>query len=76
MTQRGWAIGSAAYGDGGGGAQWVSPGAQPTSPDVVSLIRFTPSFLRLGAWNVIMFVTYEQLKRALMKVQMLRESPF
>ncbi|XP_053781725.1 putative mitochondrial transporter UCP3 [Desmodus rotundus] len=37
---------------------------------------FTPSFLRLGAWNVIMFVTYEQLKRALMKVQMLRESPF
>ncbi|XP_058401607.1 putative mitochondrial transporter UCP3 isoform X2 [Diceros bicornis minor] len=37
---------------------------------------FTPSFLRLGSWNVVMFVTYEQLKRALMKVQMLRESPF
>nr|XP_045002160.1 mitochondrial uncoupling protein 3 isoform X2 [Jaculus jaculus] len=37
---------------------------------------FTPSFLRLGAWNVMMFVTYEQLKRALMKVQVLRESPF
>ncbi|XP_059874274.1 putative mitochondrial transporter UCP3 isoform X3 [Globicephala melas] len=37
---------------------------------------FTPSFLRLGAWNVVMFVTYEQLKRALMKVQVLRESPF
>ncbi|XP_008705558.1 mitochondrial uncoupling protein 3 isoform X1 [Ursus maritimus] len=37
---------------------------------------FTPSFLRLGTWNVVMFVTYEQLKRALMKVQMLRESPF
>ncbi|XP_053416604.1 mitochondrial uncoupling protein 3 [Nycticebus coucang] len=37
---------------------------------------FTPSFLRLGTWNVMMFVTYEQLKRALMKVQMLRESPF
>ncbi|XP_047735398.1 mitochondrial uncoupling protein 3 isoform X2 [Prionailurus viverrinus] len=37
---------------------------------------FTPSFLRLGAWNVAMFVTYEQLKRALMNVQMLRESPF
>ncbi|XP_039084634.1 mitochondrial uncoupling protein 3 isoform X3 [Hyaena hyaena] len=37
---------------------------------------FTPSFLRLGAWNVVMFVTYEQLKRALMNVQMLRESPF
>ncbi|GAB1292389.1 Mitochondrial uncoupling protein 3 [Apodemus speciosus] len=28
---------------------------------------FVPSFLRLGAWNVMMFVTYEQLKRALMK---------
>ncbi|KAK2505604.1 hypothetical protein MC885_003371 [Smutsia gigantea] len=37
---------------------------------------FTPSFLRLGTWNVVMFVTYEQLKRALMKVQALRESPF
>ncbi|XP_040820041.1 mitochondrial uncoupling protein 3 isoform X2 [Ochotona curzoniae] len=37
---------------------------------------FTPSFLRLGSWNVMMFVTYEQLKRALMKVQMFRESPF
>lgn len=37
---------------------------------------FTPSFLRLGAWNVVMFVTFEQLKRALMKVQILRESPF
>uniref|UniRef100_H0WLQ1 Uncoupling protein 3 n=1 Tax=Otolemur garnettii TaxID=30611 RepID=H0WLQ1_OTOGA len=37
---------------------------------------FTPSFLRLGSWNVMMFVTYEQLKRALMKVQILRESPF
>ncbi|XP_069325365.1 putative mitochondrial transporter UCP3 isoform X2 [Eulemur rufifrons] len=37
---------------------------------------FTPSFLRLGSWNVTMFVTYEQMQRALMKVQMLRESPF
>ncbi|XP_047609517.1 mitochondrial uncoupling protein 3 isoform X2 [Phacochoerus africanus] len=37
---------------------------------------FTPSFLRLGSWNVVMFVSYEQLKRALMKVQMLREPPF
>lgn len=48
----------------------------PTWPMVVSLIRFTPSFLRLGSWNVAMFVTYEQMKRALMKVQMLRDSPF
>lgn len=28
--------------------------------------RFMPSFLRLGSWNVVMFVTYEQLKRAIM----------
>lgn len=30
------------------------------------LFRFMPSFLRLGSWNVVMFVTYEQLKRAMM----------
>lgn len=24
---------------------------------------FTPNFVRLGAWNIVMFVTYEQLKR-------------
>jgi solute carrier family 25 uncoupling protein 8/9 len=24
---------------------------------------FTPSFMRLGTWNVVMFVTYEQLKK-------------
>ncbi|CAK7316338.1 mitochondrial brown fat uncoupling protein 1 isoform X1 [Vulpes vulpes] len=28
---------------------------------------FVPSFLRLGSWNVIMFVCFEQLKRELMK---------
>ncbi|XP_056141398.1 mitochondrial uncoupling protein 2-like [Lampris incognitus] len=27
---------------------------------------FMPSFLRLGSWNVVMFVTYEQMKRAMM----------
>ncbi|XP_063802572.1 mitochondrial brown fat uncoupling protein 1 isoform X2 [Pseudophryne corroboree] len=27
---------------------------------------FVPSFLRLGSWNVVMFVSYEQLKRAMM----------
>ena len=43
---------------------------------VVSLIRFTPSFLRLGSWNVVMFVTYEQLKRALMAARASREAPF
>ncbi|TFK04040.1 contactin-associated protein-like 2 [Platysternon megacephalum] len=30
---------------------------------------FMPSFLRLGSWNVVMFVTYEQLKRAMMLAQ-------
>ncbi|XP_044537639.1 mitochondrial brown fat uncoupling protein 1 [Gracilinanus agilis] len=28
---------------------------------------FVASFLRLGSWNVVMFVSYEQLKRAMMK---------
>ncbi|XP_007939392.1 mitochondrial brown fat uncoupling protein 1 [Orycteropus afer afer] len=28
---------------------------------------FVPSFLRLGSWNVIMFVCFEQLKQELMK---------
>ncbi|XP_077333068.1 mitochondrial brown fat uncoupling protein 1 [Lithobates pipiens] len=27
---------------------------------------FVPSFLRLGSWNVVMFVSYEQIKRAMM----------
>ncbi|XP_025940956.1 mitochondrial uncoupling protein 2-like [Apteryx rowi] len=37
---------------------------------------FTPAFLRLGSWNVVMFVTYEQLKRALMAARASREAPF
>ncbi|XP_074083539.1 mitochondrial brown fat uncoupling protein 1 [Macrotis lagotis] len=28
---------------------------------------FVPSFLRLGSWNVVMFISYEQLKRAMMR---------
>lgn len=31
---------------------------------------FMPSFLRLGSWNIVMFVTYEQLKRAMMTVNL------
>lgn len=27
---------------------------------------FVPSFLRLGSWNVVMFVSFEQLKRVMM----------
>ncbi|XP_038611173.1 mitochondrial brown fat uncoupling protein 1 [Tachyglossus aculeatus] len=29
-----------------------------------------PSFLRLGSWNIVMFVSYEQLKRAMMKARL------
>ncbi|XP_067888901.1 dicarboxylate carrier UCP2-like [Heterodontus francisci] len=35
---------------------------------------FMPSFLRLGSWNVVMFVTYEQLKRAIMLAKQSWES--
>ncbi|XP_076842735.1 mitochondrial uncoupling protein 3 [Brachyhypopomus gauderio] len=37
---------------------------------------FVPSFLRLGSWNIVMFVSYEQIKRAMTKVQKSWESPF
>lgn len=38
--------------------------------------RFMPSFLRLGSWNIVMFVTYEQIKRGMTRVQHSWESPF
>ena len=38
--------------------------------------RFMPSFLRLGSWNVVMFVTYEQLKRALAAACASQDAPF
>ncbi|XP_048840333.1 mitochondrial uncoupling protein 2-like [Brienomyrus brachyistius] len=37
---------------------------------------FMPSFLRLGSWNIVMFVSYEQIKRAVMRAQQSWESPF
>ncbi|KAM8834591.1 dicarboxylate carrier UCP2-like [Synchiropus picturatus] len=37
---------------------------------------FMPSFLRLGSWNIVMFVTYEQLKRGMSRAQQYWESPF
>ncbi|XP_073404642.1 dicarboxylate carrier SLC25A8 [Dendrobates tinctorius] len=37
---------------------------------------FMPSFLRLGSWNIVMFVTYEQLKRAMMSARVSWEAPF
>ncbi|XP_070826537.1 dicarboxylate carrier UCP2-like [Chaetodon trifascialis] len=30
---------------------------------------FMPSFLRLGSWNIVMFVSYEQIKRAMVRLQ-------
>ncbi|XP_051971982.1 mitochondrial uncoupling protein 2-like isoform X1 [Xyrauchen texanus] len=37
---------------------------------------FVPSFLRLGSWNIVMFVSYEQIKRLLTRMQHSWESPF
>ncbi|XP_070773637.1 dicarboxylate carrier UCP2-like isoform X2 [Enoplosus armatus] len=37
---------------------------------------FMPSFLRLGSWNIVMFVTYEQIKRGMTRAQQCWESPF
>ncbi|KPP61083.1 mitochondrial uncoupling protein 2-like [Scleropages formosus] len=36
---------------------------------------FMPSFLRLGSWNIVMFVSYEQIKRAMSRAQQSWESP-
>ncbi|XP_019129995.1 mitochondrial uncoupling protein 2 [Larimichthys crocea] len=30
---------------------------------------FVPSFLRLGSWNIVMFMSYEQIKRAVVRLQ-------
>ncbi|XP_028264773.1 mitochondrial brown fat uncoupling protein 1 [Parambassis ranga] len=35
---------------------------------------FVPSFLRLGSWNVVMFVSFEQIKRAMMVTKKRREA--
>uniref|UniRef100_A0A8C7WXK3 Dicarboxylate carrier UCP2 n=1 Tax=Oryzias sinensis TaxID=183150 RepID=A0A8C7WXK3_9TELE len=37
---------------------------------------FVPSFLRLGSWNIVMFVTYEQIKRGMTRAHPYWESPF
>ncbi|XP_037630416.1 mitochondrial uncoupling protein 2-like isoform X1 [Sebastes umbrosus] len=36
---------------------------------------FMPSFLRLGSWNIVMFVSYEQIKRGVTRFQQSWESP-
>uniref|UniRef100_A0A3Q3K8S4 Dicarboxylate carrier UCP2 n=1 Tax=Monopterus albus TaxID=43700 RepID=A0A3Q3K8S4_MONAL len=36
---------------------------------------FIPSFLRLGSWNIVMFVSYEQIKRGMTRAQQYWESP-
>lgn len=38
--------------------------------------RFVPSYLRLGSWNIVMFVTYEQIQRAVMALRRWRLLPF
>ncbi|KAL6115914.1 uncharacterized protein ACO6RY_00646 [Pungitius sinensis] len=35
---------------------------------------FIPAFLRLGSWNIVMFMSYEQLKRAFVRFQQSRDS--
>ncbi|XP_041653601.1 mitochondrial uncoupling protein 2-like [Cheilinus undulatus] len=35
---------------------------------------FVPAFLRLGSWNIVMFVSFEQIKRAVMRCQQSWES--
>lgn len=34
-----------------------------------------PSFMRLGAWNIVMFVSYEQIKRLVARMSAYRDSP-
>ncbi|XP_029353862.1 mitochondrial brown fat uncoupling protein 1 [Echeneis naucrates] len=36
---------------------------------------FVPSFLRLGSWNIVMFVSFEQIKRAMMVTKKRVEAP-
>ncbi|XP_075956210.1 dicarboxylate carrier UCP2-like isoform X1 [Anarhichas minor] len=35
---------------------------------------FIPAFLRLGSWNIVMFMSYEQIKRAFIRYQQSRDS--
>lgn len=46
-------------------------GMSPAGPlqHCFSRHSFVPSFLRLGSWNVVMFVSYEQLQRAMVLVR-------
>lgn len=36
---------------------------------------FMPAFLRLGSWNIVMFVSFEQIKRGVIRCQQHWESP-
>lgn len=36
---------------------------------------FVPSFLRLGSWNIVMFVSYEQIKRGAIRLKQYWDSP-
>lgn len=35
---------------------------------------FIPAFLRLGSWNIVMFMSYEQIKRAFIRFQQSRDA--
>ncbi|XP_054456145.1 mitochondrial uncoupling protein 2-like [Anoplopoma fimbria] len=35
---------------------------------------FIPAFLRLGSWNIVMFMSFEQIKRAIIRFQQSRDS--
>uniref|UniRef100_A0A8C3TMI7 UCP3 protein n=1 Tax=Catharus ustulatus TaxID=91951 RepID=A0A8C3TMI7_CATUS len=43
----------------------ASPGQYSNDGPAGLYKGFVPSFLRLGSWNVVMFVSYEQLQRAM-----------
>ncbi|KAG7267724.1 hypothetical protein CRUP_031614 [Coryphaenoides rupestris] len=42
---------------------------------VTTVVAFVPSFLRLGSWNVVMFVSFEQIKRAMMAAKTKMDAP-
>ena len=39
------------------------------------LRRFVPSYLRLGSWNIVMFVSYEQYKILSSRLQAIYDAP-
>lgn len=46
-----------------------------TNKAFFSPLRFMPSLLRLGSWNIVMFVSYEQIKRGVIRLKQHWDSP-